>query len=179
MQLHGGNCVDSFKAVVLGLPQWWEDMLRKVYWSWKGVGITLGSKLVLEGCEHLIGYSPEACTTIRWSVPGLDSDSRSLGFATVVEGHAKIDILVLEGCGVTLDSRLVLDGCEHLGGYSFEMGATISWCAPGLVSLKSITELGGHVWRDTQAWKGQGTLVWVDSAWAQIIAGVQLGLVLG
>ena len=47
MQLHGGNCVDSFKAVVLVLPQWWEDILREVYWSWKGVGITLGSKLVL------------------------------------------------------------------------------------------------------------------------------------
>ena len=28
MQLHGGNCVDSFKAVVLVLPQWWEDVLR-------------------------------------------------------------------------------------------------------------------------------------------------------
>ena len=38
MQLHGGNCVDSFKAVVLGLPQWWEDVLREMYWSWKGVG---------------------------------------------------------------------------------------------------------------------------------------------
>ena len=50
MQLHGGNCVDSFKAVVLGLPQWWEDVLREIHWSWKGVGITLGSKLVLEGC---------------------------------------------------------------------------------------------------------------------------------
>ena len=54
MQLHGGNCVDGFKAVVLVLPQWWEDMLREVYWSWKGVGIILGSKLVLEGCgDHL------------------------------------------------------------------------------------------------------------------------------
>ena len=53
MQLHGGNCVDSFKAVVLGLPQWWEDVLREIYWSWKGVGITLDSGLVLEGCEHL------------------------------------------------------------------------------------------------------------------------------
>ena len=30
MQLHGGNCVDSFKAD-LGLPQWWKDVLRKVY----------------------------------------------------------------------------------------------------------------------------------------------------
>ena len=118
MQLHGGNCVDSFKAVVLVLPQWWEDALREIYWSWKGVGITLGSKLILEGC------------------------------------------------GVTLDSRLVLKGCEHLGGYSSEVGMTISWWAPGLASLESITELGGHVWRDTQAWKGQGTLVWVDSAWA-------------
>ena len=40
MQLHGGNCVDSFKARVLGLPQWWEDMLRDI--------------LVLEGCgDHL------------------------------------------------------------------------------------------------------------------------------
>ena len=111
MQLHGGNCVDSFKAVVLVLPQWWEDILREVYWSWKGVGITLGSKLVLEGC------------------------------------------------GVTLDSRLVLEGCEHLGGYSSEVGATISWWAPASVSLESITELGGCVWRDTQAWKGWGTLV--------------------
>ena len=54
MQLHGGNCVNSFKAVVLGLPQWWEDVLREIYWSCKGVGITLGSKLVLEGCgDHL------------------------------------------------------------------------------------------------------------------------------
>ena len=105
MQLHGGNCVDNFKAVVLGLPQWWEDVFREIYWSWKGVGITLGSKLVLEGCEHL-------------------------------------------------------------GEYSSEAGATISWCAPGLASLESITELGGHVWRDTQAWKGWGTLDWVDSAWA-------------
>ena len=131
MQLHGGSCVDSFKAVVLVLPQWWEDVLREIYWSWKGVGITLGSKLVLEGC------------------------------------------------GVTYDSRLVLEGCEHLGGYSFEMGTTISWCAPGSASLKSITELGGHAWRDTQAWKGQGTLVWVDSAQAQTIAGVWLGLVFG
>ena len=116
MQLHGGNCVDSFKAVVLVLPQQWEDVLREVYWSWKGVRITLGSKLVLEGC------------------------------------------------GVTLDSRLVLEGCEHLGGYPSEVGATISWWAPGLVSLESVTELGGCVWRDTQAWKGRGTLVWVDSA---------------
>ena len=117
MQHHGGNCVDSFKAVVLVLPQWWEDILREVYCSWKGVGITLGSKLVLEGC------------------------------------------------GVTLGSRLVLEGCEHLGGYSSEMGMTISWWAPGSASLQSITELGGCVWRDTQAWKGWGTLVWVDSAW--------------
>ena len=87
--------------------------------------------------------------------------------------------LVLEGCGVTLDSRLVLEGCEHLGGYSSEVGMTISWWVPGLVSLESITELGGYVWRDTQAWKGWGTLVWVDSAWAQTIAGVWLGLVFG
>ena len=129
MQLHGGNCVDSFKAVVLVLPQWWEDLLREVYWFWKGVGITLGSKLVLEGC------------------------------------------------GVTLDSRLVLEGCEHLIGYSSEAG--ISWWAPGSANLESITELGGHVWRHTQAWKGQGTLVWVDSAWVQTIAGVRLGLVFG
>ena len=55
MQLHGGGCVDSFKAVVLGMPQWWEDVLRKVYWSWKGVGITLGSKLVREGCRGHLG----------------------------------------------------------------------------------------------------------------------------
>ena len=89
----GDSCVDSCKAVVLGLPQWWEDMLREIYWSWKGVGITL-------------------------------------------------------------DSRLVLEGCEHLGGYSSYVGATISWCAPGLASLESITELGGRVWRDTQDWKG-------------------------
>ena len=54
MQLRGGSCVDSCKAVVLVLPQWWEDMLREVYWSCKGMGITLGSKLVLEGCgDHL------------------------------------------------------------------------------------------------------------------------------
>ena len=38
MQLHGGSCVDSFKAVVLVLPQWWEDVLREIYWSWKDVG---------------------------------------------------------------------------------------------------------------------------------------------
>ena len=110
MQLHGGNCVDSFKEVVSGLPQWWEDVLREIYWSWKGVGITLVSKLVLEGCEHL-------------------------------------------------------------GGYSSEVGITISWCAPDSASLESVTELGGRVWRDTQAWKGWGTLVWVDSAQAQTIAG--------
>ena len=131
MQLHGGSCVDSFKAVVLVLSQWWEDILKDIYWSWKGVGITLGSKLVLEGC------------------------------------------------GVTLDSRLVLERCEHLGGYSFEVGVMISWCALGSVSLKSVTELGRRVWRDTQAWKGRSTLVWVDSAWAQTIAGVRLGLVFG
>ena len=118
MQLHGGNCVDSFKAVVLGLPQWWEDVLREIYWSWKGVGITL-------------------------------------------------------------DSRLVLEGCEHLGEYSSETGATIRWCAPGLVSLESVTGLGGCVWKDTQAWKGLGTLVWVDPTWARTIAGVWLGLVFG
>ena len=118
MQFHGGNCVDSFKARVLGLPQWWEDVLREIYWSWKGVGITL-------------------------------------------------------------DSRLVLEGCEHLGGYSSGTDTTISWCAPGSVSLESVTELGGCVWRDTQAWKGWGTLVWVDSTRARTIAGVQLGSVFG
>ena len=118
MQLHGGNCVDSFKAVVLGLPQWWEDILREIYWSWKGVGITL-------------------------------------------------------------DSRLVLEGCEHLGGYSSEASTTISWCAPGSASLESITELGGRVWRYTRAWKGWGTLVWVDSAWTRTIAGVWLGSMFG
>ena len=31
MQLHGGNCVDSFKAVVLGLPQWWVIKFIFVY----------------------------------------------------------------------------------------------------------------------------------------------------
>ena len=103
IQLHGGNCVDSHKAVVLVLPQWWKDVLRQVYWSCKGVGITL-------------------------------------------------------------DSELVLEACEHLGQYSSEAGVTISWCAPGSVSLESATELGGHVWKDTQAWKGWGTLAWVDSA---------------
>ena len=118
MQLHGGNCVDSFKAVVLGLPQWWEDILRERYWSWKGVGITL-------------------------------------------------------------DSTLVLEGCEYLGEYFSEAGATIHWCAPGSVSLESVTELGGCVWRDTQAWKGWSTLVWVDSTRVQTIAGVWLGPVFG
>ena len=115
MQLHGGSCVDSFKAVVLGLSWWWEDVLRKVYWSWKGVGITLGSKLVLEGCgvtldsklvlegcgvtlnsklvlegcEHLGEYSSEVCMTISsWSVT-----------QGVVGGCTQRDILVLEGCG--------------------------------------------------------------------------------
>ena len=43
MQLHGGNCVD-IKALALVLSQWWEDILREVCWSCKGVGITLGSK---------------------------------------------------------------------------------------------------------------------------------------
>ena len=33
-----GSCVDSCKAVVLVLPQWWEDMLKEVNWCWKGVG---------------------------------------------------------------------------------------------------------------------------------------------
>ena len=84
-----------------------------------------------------------------------------------------------KGVGITLDSRLVLEGCEHLGGYSSEVGMTTSWCAPGLASLKSITELGERVWRDTQAWKGWGTLVWVDSTQAQTIAGVWLGSVFG
>ena len=31
IQLQGGGCVDSCKAVVLILPQWWKDMLRQVY----------------------------------------------------------------------------------------------------------------------------------------------------
>ena len=77
MQLHGGNCVDSFKAVVLGLPQWWEDMLREIYWSWKGVGITLGSKLVLDGCvgsPWTVGWSWKGVSTLegillRWAQP--------------------------------------------------------------------------------------------------------------
>ena len=56
--------------------------------------------------------------------------------------------------------------------YSSEVGVTISWCAPGSVSLESVTELGGCVWKDTQAWKGRGTLAWVDSVWAQPITGV-------
>ena len=68
--------------------------------------------------------------------------------------------------GITLDSRLVLKGCEHLGEYSSEVGTAISWCAPGSASLESITELGGCVLRETQAWKDWGTLDWVDSAWA-------------
>ena len=38
IQLQGGSCVDSCEAVVLVLPQWWEDVLREVNWSWKGVG---------------------------------------------------------------------------------------------------------------------------------------------
>ena len=96
MQLHGGNCVDSFKAVVLVLPQWWEDVLREIYWSWKGVGITLGSKLVLEGCgvtldsrlvlegcEHLGEYSSEVGVTISWGAPG----SASLESITVLGGR--------------------------------------------------------------------------------------------
>ena len=68
MQLHGGYCVDSFKAIVLGLPQWWEDMLREIYWSWKGVGITLGSKLVLEGCvgsPWTVGWSWKGVSTLE------------------------------------------------------------------------------------------------------------------
>ena len=77
MQLHWGNCVDSFKAVVFSLPQWWEDMLREIYWSWKGVGITLGSKLVLEGCvgtPWIIGWSWKGVSTmegilLRWVQP--------------------------------------------------------------------------------------------------------------
>ena len=77
MQLHGGCCVDSFKAVVLGLPQWWEGMLREIYWSWKGVGITLGSKLVLEGCvgsPWTVGWSWKGVSTLegillRWVQP--------------------------------------------------------------------------------------------------------------
>ena len=114
-----------------------------VNWSWKGVGITLDSKLVLEGCEHLGEYSSEACMTISWSVPGLESDSSSLDFATVVGGCTQRDILVLEGC-------------EHLGGYSFEMGTTISWCAPGLMSLESITELEGHSGLEGSGYLGLG-----------------------
>ena len=117
MQLHGGNCVDSFKAVVLGLPQWWEDVLREIYWSWKGVGITLGSKLVLEGC---VG-SP---WTVGWSWKGVS----------------------------TLESILLMWAQPSAGVHQAQQ-------------VESITELGGHVWRDTQAWKGWGTLVWVDSAW--------------
>ena len=27
----GDSCVDNCKAVVLGLPQWWEDVLREIY----------------------------------------------------------------------------------------------------------------------------------------------------
>ena len=51
----GDSWVDSCKAVVLGLPQWWRDMPREIYWSWKGVGITLDSKLILEGCGDRLG----------------------------------------------------------------------------------------------------------------------------
>ena len=77
VQLHGGYCVDSFKAVVLGLPQWWEDVLREIYQSWRGVGITLGSKLVLEGCvgsPWTVGWSWKDVSTLegillRWAQP--------------------------------------------------------------------------------------------------------------
>ena len=30
--------LDSFKTVVVVLPQWWEDVLREINWSWKGGG---------------------------------------------------------------------------------------------------------------------------------------------
>ena len=49
MQLHGGNCVDSFKAVVLGLPQWWEDVFRE-------------NKL--QGFQHWYPFSLTVDTTI-------------------------------------------------------------------------------------------------------------------
>ena len=49
---------------------------------------------------------------------------------------------------------------------------TISWCVPGSANLESSTELGGHVWKDTQAWKGRDTLAWVDSTQVRPIAGV-------
>ena len=68
MQLHGGGCVDSFKAIVLVLPQWWEDVLREIYWSWKGVEITLGSKLVLEGVGSLGQWAGPGRVWAPWRV---------------------------------------------------------------------------------------------------------------
>ena len=52
-----GSWLDRCKAVVLVLPQWWEDVLREVNWSWKG-GVHLGQ------------YSSEAGMTNSWSAPG-------------------------------------------------------------------------------------------------------------
>ena len=84
-----------------------------------------------------------------------------------------------KGVEITLGSKLVLEGCEHLGEYSSEVSATISWCVAGSVSLESATELGGRVWKDIQAWKGWGTLAWLDSVQTQPIAGVRLGSMFG
>ena len=64
-----GSWLDSCKAVILVLPQWWEDMLGEVNWSWKGL--------------HLGQYFSEAGAITSWSVPGL----ASLESATELEGH--------------------------------------------------------------------------------------------
>ena len=46
-----GSWLDGYKAVVLVLPQWWEDVLREVNWSWKGGGSPwIVHKL--GGCNH-------------------------------------------------------------------------------------------------------------------------------
>ena len=41
-----GSLLDSCKAVVLVLPQWWEDMLREVNLVLEGWGFTLDSALL-------------------------------------------------------------------------------------------------------------------------------------
>ena len=127
VQLHGGYCVDSFKAVVLGLPQWCEDVLREIYQSWKGVGITLGSKLVLEGCvgsPWTVGWSWKGVSTLegillRWAQPsaGVHQAQRVLRPSQSWEDLSE-ETLRPGRVGIPW-SGLIQHGCEQLLGYSW------------------------------------------------------------
>ena len=127
MQLHGGNCADSFKAVVLGLPQWWEDVLREIYWSWKGVGITLGSKLVLEGCvgsPWTVGWSWKGVSTLesillRWAQPSAGvHQAQQVSSPSQNWEDMSGETLRPGRVGVPW-SGLIQHGCEQLLGYGW------------------------------------------------------------